>query len=48
MECERNASIMHTPKQQSLRGKKVETENTQLFEIIQCLHCSTLSEVFRA
>ena len=48
MECERNASIMHTPKQQSLSGKKVETENTQLFEIIQCLHRSTLSEVFRA
>ena len=48
MECERNASIMHTPKQQSLRSKKVETRNTQLFEIIQCLHSSTLSKVFRA
>ena len=46
MECERNASIVHTPKQQSLSGKKVETRNTQLFEIIQCLHCSTLSEVW--
>ena len=48
MECERNASIVHTPNQQSLSGKKVETKNKQLFEIIQCLHCSTLSEVFRA
>ena len=37
MERERNESIMHKPKQQSLRGKKVMTKNSQLFEIIQCL-----------